>query len=71
MSPALADGFLTTVPPGKPQMFLKQITFALIVLSLPEKPEPLVFHLLCQVLSWFKEVSMSLTDTASKSSYLP
>lgn len=44
-----------------PGMFLKQITVALIVLALPEELWPLVFHLLYQMLSWFKGVSMFMT----------
>lgn len=53
-----------------PDVFLKQITFALILLALPEELGLLFCHLLFQVLSWFKGVSMSLPDIASKSSYM-
>ena len=59
VSSALTGRFFTTEPPGEsPDVFLKQITFGLIVLTLPEKP--------VHELSWFKEGSMSLTDTASQ-----
>lgn len=44
-----------------PGVFFKQITVVLIVLALPEELWLLVFHLLCQVLSWFMGVSMLMT----------
>lgn len=58
MSQSIRQPGLTKKLPG---VFLKQVTAALIVLALPEELRPLALHLLCQVLSWFKGVTMCMT----------